>query len=531
MSPAQPLMDVEVDCKPNINAQVAPENGNKSSLTVAENLAMRCLSCSSNFEDSITGMEDLIDDQNKVLEEVDVDITEWRNDSDIRLAEKEDPDATEYSSSFEDTASDAENCSGFCEGEVESQFFGDNGFASSFDALGSVFQMRKKKLTNHWRSFIRPVMWRCKWMELRIKEIDSQVSKYSRELAAYDQGKHPGLEQFISEGFCSKSFPFSSQYMRKKAMKRRKRKKVEDATDVTSYMSQHNLFSYLENKKSDPDSTYLADEFGNAATTEQNADCNDKLGTSDDWTSFEFKDSDVSMEQVLWNIEKVHSWVQKLKGQIDTVMSKNAAKFSSSENLSLLAPLNVQTSSAHSPAFSTGNADAISAEFMYTENQHLTDYDIGGIVLPESVVSSFGEAISVPDIIESTVGLLSSADVTLHQAQFGDSSEDIVDNVLLHDEAAEGEENTFQRLTNQSQENHQQEPEICGQEALNPSGSIPSSEQPDPMLNGVAHHEQSTLTSCLASDVHFPRGKRKRGERKAGSVVWNKRCSGDTDSQ
>lgn len=107
------------------------------------------------------------------------------------------------------------------------------------------FHFRKKKLTNHWRSFIRPVMWRCKWMELRIKEIDSQVSKYSRKLAAHDQGKHQGLEQFPSEGFCSKSLPFSSQSIRKKAMKRRKRKKVEDTTDVTSYMSQHNLFSYL----------------------------------------------------------------------------------------------------------------------------------------------------------------------------------------------------------------------------------------------------------------------------------------------
>ena len=107
----------------------------------------------------------------------------------------------------------------------------------------------------------------------------------------------------------------------------------------------------------------------------------------------------------------------------------------------------------------------------------------------------------------------------------------IVDNVLLHDEAAEGEKNTIQRVNNHSQENQQQEPEICGQEAMNLSCSIPSSEQPDSTLNGVVPHEQSSLKSCLASDVHFPRSKRKRGERKAGSVVWNKRCSGDTDSQ
>lgn len=131
------------------------------------------------------------------------------------------------------------------------------------------------------------------------------------------------------------------------------------------------------------------------------------------------------MEHVLWKIETLHSRVKKLRGQVDTVMSNNAALFSSSENLTLLAPLDGQTSSAHSPAFSTGNGDAISPEAMYASAQHLTDYDIGDLVLPESVVSSFGEAISVPDIIESTVGLLSAADVTIHQPQFGDSSEDV----------------------------------------------------------------------------------------------------------
>lgn len=160
------------------------------------------------------------------------------------------------------------------------------------------------------------------------------------------------------------------------------------------------------------------------ATTDQNADCNDKLGSSDEWTPLEFTDGDNSLEQVLWKIETVHAWVHKLRSQIDTVVSKNAAKFSSSENLSLLAPFDVQTSAAHSPAFSAGNGDTISAGAMYTSTQHIPEYDID-MAMHESVVSSFGEAIPVPDIIESTVGLLSAADVTLHQPQFGDSTEDV----------------------------------------------------------------------------------------------------------
>ncbi|XP_024024646.1 uncharacterized protein LOC21403300 isoform X2 [Morus notabilis] len=524
-------MEVEEDRKPQLNPEVAPDKGNKSSVA---NLAMKGLSCSNNCEDTTTGMEDWFDDKSKIPKDVDVDITGSRNPSNIALAETEDPNATEYSSSFDGTADDNENCSGFSEGEVESQFFGDNGFGSSFDAFGGLFQIRKKKLTNHWRNFIRPVMWRCKWMELRIKEIDSQALKYSREMEAYDQAKQ-GFHQFTPDGFCSKSWPFLSQYNGKKAMKRRKRNRVEDTPDLTSYMSQHNLFSYLENKRPDPDSTLLADDFGNAAT-EKIADCNDKHGT-DDCTSFEFRDGDSSMEHVLWKIETLHSRVKKLRGQIDMVISKNAAKFSSSENLSLLAPLDVQTSSAHSPAFSAGNGDEISPGAMYATSQHLTDYNIGDLVLPESVVSSFEEAFSVPDIIESTVGLLSATDVTLHQPQFGDSSEDIVDDVLIHEEAAEGVGHScLQRVVS---DQPFEEPDIvCGQEGMNPS-SIPSSEsQPDPATSavvaatgGVVPQEQSSLKSCLASDVHIPIIKRKRGERKAGSVVWNKRCSGETDSQ
>lgn len=88
-------------------------------------------------------------------------------------------------------------------------------------------------------------MWRCKWTELRIKEIEHQALKYSNELAAYDQRKLSGIDPSTIEGFGSKSLPYSNQYYREKAIKRRKRKRVEDTTDIASYMSDHNLFSYL----------------------------------------------------------------------------------------------------------------------------------------------------------------------------------------------------------------------------------------------------------------------------------------------
>ncbi|KAL0725126.1 hypothetical protein Bca4012_039725 [Brassica carinata] len=64
----------------------------------------------------------------------------------------------------------------------------------------------KKRLAIHWKSFIRPLMWRSKWLELRIRE-------------------------------------------KRAAKRRRNRKKVDLTDDIASYMFHHNLFSYVENKR------------------------------------------------------------------------------------------------------------------------------------------------------------------------------------------------------------------------------------------------------------------------------------------
>lgn len=56
---------------------------------------------------------------------------------------------------------------------------------------------------------------------------------------------------------------------------------------------------------------------------------------------------------------------------------------------------------------------------------------------------------------------------------------------------------------------------------------------PAPPAAGKAStsQEQSTLKSCLASEIHFPKNKRKRGERKASSGGWNRKMPGEPDSQ
>lgn len=99
-------------------------------------------------------------------------------------------------------------------------------------------------MTAHWRKYVHPLMWRCKWIELQINKLQSQALKYDRELAEYDKRKEFEFGSFMSENFNSKSLPFTCQMQRNKVMKRKKRKRVEETTDVASYMSHHNLFSY-----------------------------------------------------------------------------------------------------------------------------------------------------------------------------------------------------------------------------------------------------------------------------------------------
>ncbi|XP_050212760.1 uncharacterized protein LOC126664423 isoform X2 [Mercurialis annua] len=515
-------MDIDLDNKKQHSIKVEVDTNYGNIVVKSDGIGSGCVD---NDEKVFNVRSTLLNEKSKQKdpEDVEVDIIASKNINDIKSAEAEDPDATEYSSSFADTLSDTEKFSGLSENEVESQFFGDSDLASPYDAFNSTFQTRKKKLTNHWRSFIRPMSWRCKWTELKIKEVESRALKYARELAVYEERKQ--IYQTPYDGFCSKLSPFSNQCYRRWARKRRKRKRIEEKTDTTVYVSQHSLFSYIESKRSNPDGSSMIDDFDNAAT-ERHADCNDNFG---DQLSFEFRGGDKSSEQVLRKIEIVQTRIQKLKNQLDLVISKNADKFSSYENLSLLSPCDGQTSSAPSPTLSAGNGETISVGAMHNETQHISEYDFGDLVLPDSEILGYGEAIHVPDIIESTVGMLSAADVTSHQPQIGDSCEYIVDNVLVHTETADGERGTFVATSAQLLEEHQ-EPEIGHEaETLNPCPI--SSSGSDPITKSTVTPEESILKSCLASDFQFPRNKRKRVERKAGSGGWNKKGSGDPDSQ
>ncbi|CAN4096712.1 unnamed protein product [Withania somnifera] len=524
MAPTQHTTETAFDRKPEFSVKIAATG---STNTILSNSERKGFNCRSNYIHNIVQMENTLNarttrSSNSYMD-VAVDVTGFARSSDIRLATKVDPDETEYSSSFVDTTSGNDNGFGPSDAEVESRFYDDSGLGSSFDGFSSLFPIRKKKLTSHWRDFIRPIMWRCKWAELKMKELQLQAAKYNREISAHDRKKHRELDQASLEKSGSKSLPFIHPRHRRKTMKRRKRKRVEDRTDIATHMSTHNLFSYFENKRLDLDGMPLGDDIGNAALAERKTNGKDEFDIDDDLSIL--VSSNGYLEEILRKIELVHSRVHKLKDQLDRVLTKNAIKFSSSENLM---SFDGQASSIRSPTFSACNGDTTSAGGLYGTSQHAVDYDLGDFMMPDSAVSSYGEAMPIPDIIESTVGLLSSVDVTQQQMQVGDSSERIVDNILIHNEVSEVGEHILTMNHDQSFEKHQDMGNNVEEESFNPTH--PASE-PNAAGKVSTSQVQSTLKSCLASEIHFPKNKRKRGERKASSGSWNRKKPGEPDSQ
>ncbi|KAI3982276.1 hypothetical protein MKX01_037809 [Papaver californicum] len=521
MVPSPMLIDLDQDNKLDVSLK-APLNQDDGSLR-----------CTNNCEDTNFDMDTLLYQQTTVPdtnENSEVEVVEFTNTSDIRLPEGDDPDATEYSSSFADSVSLSDDNSRLSDAEVESEFCGDNG--PGCDGYGSFISMRKKKLTDQWRSYIRPLMWRCKWVELMMKEFRSQASKYNAELAECLRVKQLELGQYASEG-CGRTLPFCRQIYKRKVMKRRKRKKVEDTTDIPSYMASHNLFSHYE-KKSDADGASADEDGGNPVMADVNG--SDEPDGHYELSSFECKDGDNSTEQILWKIEIAQSKAKMLKTVVDKLLMEHAGKFSSMENLSIFASSDLPSSSARSPTFSPGHGDAMPIGALYTPPGHTSEFEIGNLVIPESAVSSYMEETPLPNVIENPVGLLSAAENPLDQPQAGASSINMMDDILIGNHRAAGKVlNELEKVSDTAPVKVKEEIE----EERNIIATVSSDLVPKPEIlveeNKIVPKEEIDMKLSLCAEVNVPKNKRKRGERKPGSGAWNnetistQRSSGEPD--
>lgn len=454
--------------------------------------------CASNYEDNAVHMEVPAVDCDQVMaskgydEDVEVDIV---GDvvSEEKVAERESLDATESSSSFGHTDSEAGTAgpSDDVDVEVESQMRDNNASLMDFDGFNGFFRTRKKKLTTHWRKFIRPLMWRCKWAELRIRELQSQASKYEHELAECSRRKQCELEKFASEDLAVKSTPFVFRNGPVRIMKRKKRKRVEETTDLAAYSSCHSLFSYFASKRRSGDSAYLDDDHCN---TEKTASGIGEFGVSGEWSFLDIKDSD-SFENILRKIEVAQIHVRQLRLRIDKVVRENAenSSFAHAEPLENCGPSS-NLLHVNGENFPLGSVSTISQQ---TSGKKM--------ITPESVISGHREA--------NPSNMIGMTD----QLQVGRKCGKIENKILVCNQPVKEEyyysEAVGTQPTAEPQSGNEGEPEIV-------------QHVPDPNSPSKLMVTREQLAVKVRPKLTTPKNKRKRGRRKARAGRWSRKSSG-----
>ncbi|TVU34213.1 hypothetical protein EJB05_16044, partial [Eragrostis curvula] len=253
-----------------------------------------------------------------------------RFSNDFQFPEYEDGDSTDCSSSFGDSYSvsddDLELDTGIM--EVDSLFpshinVDDTTVLPHLVRQASaimVLSHLKKKVTSDWREYISPVMWRCQWLELRMKDLLSQVAKYDKELAIINHEKDLHLEMLKGDSPKSESQHLDLQSRERNTMRRRKRKRDEDIMESSLLTQEHLILSYYnekQKKKTETDEILDHDDSNSLAVDSMKS----SLGLNDTLALLEFKENDIVLEQhslrdILLSIDEIQSRIISLQNHL-----------------------------------------------------------------------------------------------------------------------------------------------------------------------------------------------------------------------
>ncbi|KAL6631080.1 hypothetical protein ACP70R_028420 [Stipagrostis hirtigluma subsp. patula] len=246
-------------------------------------------------------------------------------------------ESTECSSSFGASCSESDDDMEPDTGgmEVDSLFHPHIGVDDTTDVPHSV---RRKKVTSEWRKFIGPEMRRCQWLELRMKDLLSQVAKYDRELALINHEKDLQLEMIKAISPKSELHQIDLQSHERNTMKRRKRKRHEDIMDTAMYTEKHQILSYYYEKQKKKAETDAEKQKKGAETDElldnDDDDDSNSLVVEDTKKSlclndslFGSKENDIVIEQyslreILLSIDGIQSRIIRLQNHLSDACNK-----------------------------------------------------------------------------------------------------------------------------------------------------------------------------------------------------------------
>ncbi|KAL1190445.1 hypothetical protein V5N11_016823 [Cardamine amara subsp. amara] len=470
--------------------------------------------CTSNFEDHsfYSVDDDLSEDRcgvtdgddasvKKEVEDDEVDILGFNGNDEIEVS-KCDDGTDGYSSSFGGTVSEHESEIGLNDQEADSMSCNDTSLP---------FWVRKKKLADHWRRFIQPITWRCKWIELKVKEFQKQALKYDKEIEESCQAKKLELEKLKSEEVGVKALSPLPCFTHKNQLKKRKRRKrVEETSDVPSFALNHNLFSYDECRKSFADA--LNDNSRNL--DKRNKSSKDETLFCEEIPPLELREGDAYLEQILLKIEAAKSEARNLKIRVDKVLSENPCRFSPVNTLNLLGSADALTSSEQQKPqliIETEDEEPIVSEEKPAEEPIVSEEKPveEPIVSEEKPVES--ASVSSPDETpedDETTDILLS-EILASTRRDAKAKAIVLDEKLKKTEQASVEEGP-------SRDSVEEGPSRPARKRTQRNREIMTREETKPKRQRVSR-EKPKSNVMMASRFKLPNRKRKRGKRRSGS--------------
>ncbi|XP_023738769.1 uncharacterized protein LOC111886756 [Lactuca sativa] len=426
-----------------------------------------------------------------INENVEVDIIDCTNDHEYAFDHSQcEDDDTATSSSFDDTFSDLEIHEHEDDNEVMSELHGD-----------AALMPRKKRVTSDWRKFIRPIMWRCKWLELQIQKFQSQAMKYDKELEKDYQRKQLKYKNFESEGQCAKSMPCIHDSHREKPLKRKKRKHEE--VDAKLYMSQHTVFSYFATKKSTDKGVVTMDEdqTNSVAATSTEKNVVNEFRVPDELLSLDFRD-DYSLEQILWKIEVAETRVGDMATKLESIMTENAGRFPSMEEINLHEANNVLQSKFPKSKGGQSAVASFASQLMKFNTDDDVDDDDDMVKLEND-----GEGSCLQDVNKPM------------EEPLVDARKRSTDGILIYNRRAKKPQ-----MDSGGVKIHPMEKLESAKEEISKKTDTPLVSE-----NSSSQNEEPALKIRSVSKLSAPKNKKKRASRarrKSGSSLWTRRNTG-----
>ena len=97
-------------------------------------------------------------------------------------------------------------------------------------------------MNTEWKAYRQGIEWRCRWIELRIKQLEVASSKYDRILALAKQRKEKYFDQQGDSSTRTHLIVKKTQTTTH-ILPRKRRRKAEEDLDLRFHMSKHPVFS------------------------------------------------------------------------------------------------------------------------------------------------------------------------------------------------------------------------------------------------------------------------------------------------